>query len=95
MTRFQNSIIFRGKCVAQFAYVTQLHNGNFIKWGKNDSFEYVILDTKDYNTPLQRLNTHRILIDGYWLPMFQSGFDMHFYDLSKWREIQIDSILED
>lgn len=93
MTRFQKSIIFKGVCVAERTYLTE-HNGKLHLCKKGEVFEYVILDTEGYEFP-SIFNTHRVLIKDYWFPLMEVGFNMHFIDMSKWREKQIDLILED
>jgi len=101
MTIFQKSIIFKGKCVAPFGYFKPKNNrqlgigsNQLIFWNQNDIFEYVILETEGYEHP-GYFNTHRVLIDGYWLPLPETEFNMLFIDIAKWREKQIDSILND
>jgi hypothetical protein len=93
LTRFQKSIIFRSKCIAKFSYI-KWHVHKTICWTEDHIFEYVILDTEGYEHPAY-LDTYRVLIDDYWLPLQRTDFDMLFIDIAIWRDNQIDSILED
>ena len=93
LTRFQKSIIFRGKCIAQFSFF-KWYDHKTISWTKDHIFEYVILETEGYEHP-GYLKTHRVLIDNFWLPLAETEFIMHFDDFAVWRDKQIDSILND
>lgn len=94
MTRFQSSIIFRGRCVALSNYQGSNKDGKLIFWNKYDLLEYVILNTDGYEWPAI-FDTHRVLVNDYWLPFHSHIFKLKFEDLANWRDKQIDSILED
>jgi hypothetical protein len=87
--------IYKGTCVL-LCDVTFTHNNYKISIKQYDTFEYVIQDLTGLELEyIKKLETHRVNINNFWLKLTEDTFNKVFLDLSKWRDKQINSILDD